>query len=590
MKKINILTRFTLCFSILFSVIIGNAESSAESFQMTIAHISDTHAQIESETRSFVIDGETVFVNVGGFPAMVAKVRELRRKEENLLMLHAGDVFQGTLYFQKYQGLADLDFLHMIELDAFVLGNHEFDKGADVLAAFAQQAEFPILGANIDVSNEPKLSHIVLPYTIKTYGDETVGIIGLTLKDIPDISQPGPTIQFYDPLPIAQNLIDELIALGINKIVLLTHLGFQDDLELAENLSGVDVIVGGHSHTLLGNYENIGMTSYLHYPVIAKSKDNEDVLIAHSWSKNRGIGVLDIVFDESGTIIDHSGETIILVIDDLNQMKYVDENNQTLPMDKSQYETLQTNIRQMDNLTLVEEAPNAKEVLMGYSASIKDLFQQVVGDAEADLLNVPLPGFRHSSGVIVENGSQIGQIVADGMLWKAKSVGLNVSFALQNAGGVRIDIPKGEVTIGEVYELLPFGNTLVALELSGKKIKEMLEQVISRAIFTRNYGSFPHVSGIQFAATVDSNSVSVHDMKIQDDSGEWNALEEDKTYRFVTNNYLAAGKGGYSILKDTDGYRYDTGFVDAEAFIDYLNETGSLKPIEEKRVELMYKR
>lgn len=188
-------------------------------------------------------------------------IGQIREQEPNVLLVDAGDVFSGTLYFTQYLGRADLEFMNLLGYDAMTLGNHEFDKGPAGLAPFVAGARFPVVSANVDVAGDHDLGMLarteigneagrVYPAVIREIDGEKVGIIGLTTPEASEISSPGPHIGFSEPIAAARQLVDRLTAMGVDRIVVLSHLGWPRDLELAAAVEGIDVIVGGHTHTV----------------------------------------------------------------------------------------------------------------------------------------------------------------------------------------------------------------------------------------------------------------------------------------------------------------------------------------------------
>jgi len=214
------------------------------------------------------LKGRAVYVELGGFPQLMSAVNALRSKERNTLLLHAGDLFQGSLYFTRYLGVADTEFWNLMGLDATTLGNHEFDRGPRLLqSSLLALARFPVLSANVDARAEPSVdSSLIRPFTVLGAGVERVGIVGLTTEETPFISSPGSSIRFRDALASVQAAVDALSRSGVSRIVLLSHQGYSEDLRLAARIAGLDVIVGGHSHTLLGNFRSIGLASRGPYP------------------------------------------------------------------------------------------------------------------------------------------------------------------------------------------------------------------------------------------------------------------------------------------------------------------------------------
>ena len=187
------------------------SSGNQKTFTLTIAHINDSHSNLEPSTLKISFNNKVTYTTVGGFPAVTAKVKQLRQSTGNFLFLHAGDALQGTLYFTRYQGMADLAFLKLMKLDAMCLGNHEFDKGLELLSKFINEAQkqFPVLCANMSADKEPLLTGKIKPYTIKKFGSRKVGIIGLITRDTPEISSQGDKVSFNDPIITAKTMVAE---------------------------------------------------------------------------------------------------------------------------------------------------------------------------------------------------------------------------------------------------------------------------------------------------------------------------------------------------------------------------------------------
>ncbi|MBF0531289.1 MAG: metallophosphoesterase, partial [Deltaproteobacteria bacterium] len=228
-------------------------------FHLTVLHVNDPHAHLWETEDRLLIDQTPIWLPSGGFGRLAAKIKQIRAKSKNTLLLHAGDVFQGTLYFTKYHGLADLDLMNRMGFDAMAVGNHEFDLGPATLAQFASQARFPVLSANIDVSGEPLLSGLIKPMVIKEVGGRKIGIIGATTPATTHMSSPGPKVKFESVAPVIGQWVQKLSYQGVNIIIVLSHLGLDADIKLAHMVPGIDVILGGHSHTLLGDFGSLGL-------------------------------------------------------------------------------------------------------------------------------------------------------------------------------------------------------------------------------------------------------------------------------------------------------------------------------------------
>lgn len=544
---------------------------SKTTFPLTLLHVNDTHSHLEPVNTSLMLDDTQTYLDLGGYARLATKVKAVRSENPNTLVLHAGDAVQGTLYFTKYEGKADFALLNGIGFDAMVTGNHEFDKGPELLSDMIDMADFPIIAANMDASNEPFLAGKIPPYIIREIGGTRVGIIGLITPETSVISSPGSNIIFLNEINTAQQAVQELESQGISKIIVLSHMGYEEDIALAEAVEGIDVIVGGHSHTLLGDVTDLGLTPAGPYPTRIYKKSGQDVCIVQSWEWAKAAGVLNLRFDDRGHIRFCRGDAVLLAGDSFQQR---DADGNKADVSAEVKNELLSFIAAHPAIEVVSEDTGIAALLSPYTDGIEDMNQEVVAQVSEDLLHIRVPG-THTSGAELSDGSLIAPLVAEGMLWKARSTGLNVRMSLQNAGGVRIDIPQGDLTVGKSYELLPFGNTLYILELTGAEIMSALQNGV-----TRSSGAFPYVGGARYTV-IDGQ---VRDVQIRNADGEWEDVNDDTVCLVATNAYLAGGGDGYTVLAQADGYRYDTGFGDAEVFIEYARTLGTLHQPEETGV------
>jgi 5'-nucleotidase/UDP-sugar diphosphatase len=504
-------------------------------FTLTLVHTNDTHAHLEP--MELTLSGKKV--RVGGVAQRVAFFDRLRAGRRNLLILDAGDVFQGTLYFNQYRGLADRYFMHRMLYRVMALGNHEFDLGPGPLADFLKGARFKVVSANVDVSAEPRLKGLFAPYAIVQVGGERVGVIGLTTPDTKEIANPGPTVAFLDPYESAQKAVYELLAKGVNKIVVLSHLGYGEDLKLARRLVGAQVIVGGHSHTLLGSFPHKELAPAGPYPTVVKNPEGKDVLVVQAWEWGKVVGLLEVTFTPTGELLAYKGEALLMT---------------------------------------PEVSPEdffAKEALLAYAQPVMALMGQVIAEAKVDLVG--------ERAIVRKRESNLGNLIADGMVWKTRGAG--VQIALQNGGGIRASIPRGPITVGKVYEVLPFGNTLVVMDLKGKEILAALENGVSQ--WEQGAGRFLQVSGLRYAFDLARPAGSrVVRVEVRTERG-FVPLDLEATYRVVVNSFIAAGGDGFTVLRDAKGYRVDTGFADAETLMEYLQERKVVEAQLEGRIEVL---
>ena len=500
-------------------------EKHDEGLELTILHTNDLHAHYDS----FEPWGEPV---QGGVARLKTLADGILDKDDDVLFLDAGDQFQGTLFFTVGGAQVVADVMNELEYDAMCIGNHEFDRRPAELAALIEQADFPVLSANIDALSDADLMGMVQPYAVYWFDDKPVAVIGLTTESTAYASSPGPDVHFLDAITTAQQMADELMGEGVDVIIALTHLGTGRDLELARAVSGIDVIVGGHSHTLLGSGEGADGP----YPIVEVSATGEPVLIvtAHEWGKQ--LGRLDVTFTDAGLVKAYAGAPILI--------------GESIREDRGM-------------LALLDE----------YRPSIEALMTRVVGST-----NVDLNGERDD---VRARETNLGNLICDAMLWKA--TGLDATIAIQNGGGIRASIPAGEITMGQVLEVLPYGNQLTVLSLTGAELVEALENGVSQV--EEGAGRFPHVAGVRFAFEPSSEpgarilSVEVWDA----DSDAYVMLDSDAVYTLATNNFLADGGDGYSAFALAPD-RYDSGWLLSDALAEYLEAVGSVSPQIENRI------
>ena len=486
-------------------------------FELTILHTNDLHAHYES----FEPWGD---VAQGGVARLKTLVDGILDEEDDVLFLDAGDQFQGTLYFTVGGGEIIAEVMNALGYDGMCLGNHEFDAGPAELAAFIEEAEFPVLSANTVASSDPDLEGLIYPYAVYDFGCEAVAVVGLTTEHTATASSPGPHVRFLDAIETAQSTVDELREGGIDIILALTHLGYARDLQLAGAVDGIDVIVGGHSHTLLDPY-----------PTVTESASGEPVLIVTAQEWGKWLGRLDVTFSEEGVLDSYVGQPI-----------FVDAS--------------------------VPEDPELLGLLAGHRPQIDALMSRVVGKTET-----ALNGARENVRVRETN---LGNLICDAMLWKA--AGLGATIAIQNGGGIRASVPAGEVMMGNVLEVLPYGNQLTTLALTGAEVAAAIENGVSQV--EEEAGRFPHVGGVRytFDPALDPGA-RVTLVEIQDAaSGSYVPIDPAVTYTIATNNYLAGGGDGYEFSGASE--RYDTGWLLSDALAEYLGEAVTVAPQVEGRI------
>lgn len=559
-------------------------------YQLTIAHINDHHSHLQAEDTSMEFNGKSTDVELGGFPRVVSKIKEISQTGKNVVKIHAGDAMTGDLYYTLFKGEADAALMNNVCFDAFALGNHEFDEGDAGLKGFLDYlqdttCDTPVLAANVLPQIGTPLAPVnqddyISPYTIKTIGGEQVGLIGIDIKSkTQNSSSPLPTTQFFDEVETAQKYIDELTALGVNKIVLVTHYQYLNDLAMAGQLSGADVIIGGDSHTLLGDFEQYDLNPSGDYPTMSFDKDGNRVCVAHAWQYSYLVGELNVTFNGAGEVTSCSGTPHLLLGDSFQR-----EKEELTGTDLAEVEAL---IAADPQLSIVEPDAAAAALLAGYSDQVDTMKQQVIGTATEDLCLERIPGQGRSQICDVtdtaDHGSDISNIVAKAF----REMSLTSDIAIQNGGGVRVDIAAGNITLGDAYLLLPFANTLVELSMTGQQIIDVLEDAYDYALDPDgSSGAYPYASGLRWdldGTQPKGSRFSSVEVQLKGEA-TWSPISLTTTYKVVTNNYIAGGKDGYLTFGNLpEAAKVDTYLDYAQSFVDYAEIQGSLSklPVEE---------
>ena len=276
-------------------------------YTLTVLHTNDFHARFEPISKYDSGCGEEDNAEgkcFGGSARLVTAITEARARSENSILVDGGDQFQGTLFYTYYKGKLAAEMMNKMGYTAMTVGNHEFDDGPEVLRGFVDAVNFPILMSNADISGEALLRDVIQKSVVIEQAGEKIGLIGLTPEDTDELASPGPNVIFSDPSEAVQIEVDRLTAMGVNKIIVLSHSGYLVDQRVAANTTGVDVIVGGHSNTLLSNTNDRAEGAY---PTMVG-----DTAIVQAYAYGKFLGELNVTFDDDGRIVEAVGEPLIM--------------------------------------------------------------------------------------------------------------------------------------------------------------------------------------------------------------------------------------------------------------------------------------
>ena len=508
-----------------------------ESYTLHILHINDLHSRLEPISRfnSTCSAEDDAAGECFGGAARLKTLIDQKRAElegENLLVLDAGDQFQGSLMFTTYDGAAEGEMMEAIGFDAMALGNHEFNLGPAPLAEFVDMLSYPVVGGSLDLSRSDELGGKVEGALVLERGGERIGIVSALASDTAELSSPGPNVIFKDEIDSVAAQVDELTADGVDKIIALTHVGLPDDERIAAAVPGVDAIVGGHSHTYLSATDPDRDGAY---PTFVSQDDGTMVPIVQAGAFSKYLGHLVLTFDAEGNVIDATGDTI-LVGPDIAKDAALDARIQEL------------------------------------AGPIEEMRSEVVAETTQ-----PIDGERSSCRAME---CEMGNLVADAMLDRVADQGITI--AIQNGGGLRASIDSGEVTMGEVLTVLPFQNTLATFQLKGSDVVAALENGVSQV--EDGAGRFPQVAGLTFTWDPSAEPGNrVTEVMVAEGDG-FVPIDPEATYGVVSNNFMRRGGDGYGMFATGGMNAYDYGPGLELVVAEYLANQAPYTPFTEGRI------
>lgn len=490
-------------------------------YNISFYHINDVHAHLDQFSSSGTDCTNPAKGCYGGYSRVKTIINETRPSHKDSLVLNCGDEFQGTMFFSYYGGEKIAETLNQIGFDGMTLGNHEWDKGDEVLGQFLENLTFPIISANV-FSDNARLNRTIKPYHI--YEEYDLAIIGVTTETVPSISSPGPGTNFTDAIQAVQDTIDHIRSTtSIKRIAAITHIGYDEDQRLANETTGLYLIMGGHSHTPLGDFPGaVGP-----YPTIVKNKDGDEVFIVTAYRWGEYLGYIDVTYDADGKILEYHGGPIHL-----------------------------TNTTKQDE--------DLQKQIDAWRMPFEEYSKQVVG----------------TSNVVLEQSTcqskecTFGDFICDAMLdyrLNASTDGLAPSFALTNSGGIRASIDVGPITRGEVLTAFPFGNAVVEITLSGQQLWDVLAGIVARVNKANGKAvtSFLQVSRgikIEYQPT-NSPDNGVGTLAAVTIGGE--NLDLTKQYKVVTIDFVAGGGDNFFAEAISNLVVLDT--LD-EVLVNYIKE------------------
>lgn len=489
-------------------------------YELSILHTNDIHGRI--------VPIDYKGQNLGGWARRASKIKELKTTCKNTLLIDSGDLAQGSIYYQLFDGVPDVNFLDMTEYDAICIGNHELDKGIDSFENLTKLTNVPFLGANLEFKDNFYLNGKIRSHIIKNYDGFTVGIIGMTTPDLLDLRINKDKIALSNYDRTLQFFVDYLRN-NVDLIVLLSHSGLARDIQTAKTIQGIDVIVGGHSHDLLEE------------PLVVNNC-NRKVLIVQAGEFGTKLGKLDIEFDKTG-IKSFKGALIPLdatIENDSKIQKKINEIHKDVEILKTQ--KIATTKVKIDLTT-----KNLRMGLVNSGAMILDALKRVSPDSD---------------------------------------------IAIMNSGSIRGNkiIPKGIITKYEIMEILPFNNKIAETEMTGFGIKSLLERAVQDMSVQNPYSrNFLQTKGLSYTIELSEESLKYdagskkllkEGNRIKNITINNKPIEMGKKYKVITNEFLAGGGDGFFQFKDENMTKNTIikDYTVTNAVCDYLKNAKKIAP------------
>lgn len=498
--------------------------------KLTVLHTNDHHGRFWKNS-----DGE---YGMAARKTLIDGIRnEVKASGGHTLLLDGGDVNTGVPESDTQDAEPDFKGMNLLGYDAMAIGNHEFDKPLPVLAKQMQWINFPMLSANIYKGNQ----RLYKPYALFDRGGLKIAVMGLTTDDTRKMVDPTQIagIEFRVPAQEAAKLVPELKQQA-HVVIAATHMGHYPqgargvnapgDVEMAREVNGIDLIVGGHSQNPVCMLEQLGAASrraeaYVPGTGCAPDRQNGTWIVqAHEWGKY--VGRADFEYKEG----------------EFKLVKYA-----LLPVNlKQSVKGSDGKETKVHYATEVKEDPAMLALLQPYQEKGRAALDVVVGESDG-----VLDGRRE---VVRKQPSSMGVFIASVMLQKA-----GADLAIMNSGGVRESMPAGKITYKDILKVQPWGNMLSVVTMPGEELTNYLKIA---AKMTPGSGAFAQFAGVRMV---------IVGGVLQSATIKGAPIDPAKTYRLAINSFHANGGDGYPRLADHPGY-VNTGYVDADVMREYLSK------------------
>ncbi len=459
---------------------------------------------------------------VGGLAQVATLVDQVRAETGgNVLLLNSGDILIGTVMSSAFRGVPDIQAMNLIGFDGMTLGNHEFDFGIAHMDTLEDLAEFPFITSNV-----VGLYHLgVEPAVVKQVGDLRVAIFGITNPELKTVtSSETNRLIILDTLEAARQAVAAVRDL-VDVVIFVTHQSTSLDVELLNSVDGIDLIVGGHTPGFDGMYPR-GSSFDPSLPPGPTDLDDPDGVFVKAPSFTSAVSRVDFTMDGGRVVRAHA---------------------ENIPVQG------------------FDPDPQVAALLADFEGQLSDRLSEVIGRAE-----VELDGVREN---VRTRETNLGNLIADGLLDAFPEA--DIAFA--NGGGIRNSIPAGDITLGNVLEVHPFGNTIVTFDLTGEQVLAALENAVSQVEDVS--GRFLQVAGMSY---VWDPSKAPGERVVSVEIGGA-PLDPQATYKVVTNNFIAQGGDDFEVFTQGRNF-FDSQQLDADVLADYIRKLGNVAPEVEGRI------
>ncbi|XP_017049988.1 protein 5NUC isoform X2 [Drosophila ficusphila] len=527
--------------------------------EFIILHNNDMHARFEqTSVNSGICSPEDAHTNkcYGGFARVAYEVRKYRKEANEggtaVLYLNAGDTYTGTAWFTIFKDKIASAFLNKLQPDAISLGNHEFDERVEGLIPFLNEVNFPVLACNLDLSKVPQLKatkHLAHSAILEANGTR-IGVIGYLTPDTKKLTL-NMDVEFNEEVESINAEAKQLKAQGIKIIIALGHSGYQKDQEIARNCPEVDIVIGGHTNTFLysgaqPDAEHIDGP----YPTMVKQKGGKEVPVVQAYAYTKYLGKLHVQFDADGNLIEFDGAPILL------------------------------------NASVAQEQ-DLLDLLEVYRPNVTSLEKSVVGHTKVHL--------EGGKAICRAQECNLGNLVADAMVFsrvmeeQGGDYWTDAALSLMQGGGIRSSIERrsdGSITDNDLLSVLPWGNDLFMVPMTGKSVRRALEH--GAALRGKDSdGGFLQVSGIRVVLNPGkpegSRVVSVQVRCAACRVPTYSDLNDTAVYNVVLGEFLLDGGDGH-LIRDSAHKPQRLQNNDKEAVAQYLKHRDFVYPEIEGRI------